>query len=375
MSKKLEIAGTNISHKDLSIIGIMTSLSSFSLAQTINSNFQTNLKLLKDFECWDNKAEETHLFKHYYYFNEQLKLHNILIKNKNSEDVDLFTHANKYNYIFVFVGRDHSIYSKEFIDCLGKVENINSIKQINPFEKPKPEVASYDLFDNPIVIKPKKTSKLKSLTSKKDDIPIIHYNMNQFVSDLDFYLENLINEKRLFVAFKVRLNDKLLSVVNNFKAEFKEENLKLTELENIHVTLVFLGSTANKKISNIEIALIEAIGETKEIEIEIESLNYFEQGKISTIWFGIKENEILDNLVKKINYSLDKEKINYCKRINFIGHVTIAKVKKIKNKNKLESRLNTLFNIEPQKIIIENPTLFESITLDNATRYDIVRVF
>ena len=72
MSKELELTAPNISSKDLTIIGITTTINSFSLAQHINNELLTNLTLYKDFESYDKDKDMTNNFKNYYLKGQSL---------------------------------------------------------------------------------------------------------------------------------------------------------------------------------------------------------------------------------------------------------------------------------------------------------------
>ena len=64
------------------------------------------------------------------------------------------------------------------------------------------------------------------------------------------------------------------------------------------------------------------------VEIEIDRLSYFEKNNQYIIWFGLKENSTLRILENKIYSELEKEKFFYCDKEEFVGHITLLRIKK-----------------------------------------------
>ena len=69
MNKELSEIHSEITDTEITIIGIATTVSGFSLAQDINNLFETKLKLFKDFECYNKEIDQITYFKNYYYNN------------------------------------------------------------------------------------------------------------------------------------------------------------------------------------------------------------------------------------------------------------------------------------------------------------------
>ena len=54
--------------------------------------------------------------------------------------------------------------------------------------------------------------------------------------------------KRLFIGLKVEAGETLLKTISSLKTGLSYESVKWTRLENLHVTLEFLGDTDEKLI-------------------------------------------------------------------------------------------------------------------------------
>lgn len=375
MSKELELTAPNISSKDLTIIGITTTINSFSLAQHINNELLTNLTLYKDFESYDKDKDMTNNFKNYYYYNTPYRLHNFLISNKNNDNKLLLSENIKFDYIYVFIGRDHIKHGKTFIDKIKKVPNIVLAQTIHPISSKKDEFIeikneighTLDLFDEkPKLIKQKRSNK----KSKKEN-----QNLSQFIEDLDFNIENVMFEKRIFLAYKIQLNEKTVDVINNIIHIYSHENIKPIPVENYHLTLAFIGNISKKHIKDIIITTQDITKQINNIEIEIDKIGFFEDKKDNlVIWLGIKENKELNEVSKTIRKTYKENNMNYSSS-EFIPHITIGKIKNLKEKEKNKEKINSLFNIPAQKLILTKPILFESISIENKIRYDIIESF
>lgn len=374
MSKELELNAPNISSNDLTIIGITTTMNSFSLAQHINTELLNNLTLFKDFESYDKEKDQTNNFKNYYYYNAPYRLHNLLISNKNNEDKLLFDDNKTIDYIYVLIGRDNKKHAKTFLNKIKNVPNIVLAQTIHPVSNTKKQnletkvlAQTFDIFgEAPINIISKKKNKKEKIESP---------SLNQFIEDLDFNIENVMFEKSLFLAYKIIPNEAIIKLTQNILKHYSQENIRSIQLENYHLTLAFIGNISKKHIKDIIITTQDITKQLNGIEIEIDKIGFFE-GKRNNlvIWFGIKDNEELNQITKTIRKTYKENNINYYPT-PFHPHITIAKIKELKEKEKTKEKIETLFNIPPQKLTLTNPTIFESISIENTTRYDIIQSF
>lgn len=376
MGKTLEFIEKDINQNDVSLIGISTNLSNLSLVQRINLLFSINFKLSRDIEAWEEANNIAYFFKLYYYYLKSLKAHIFLIKNINIKDKSLFNRIHGYNYLFVILGSEHLTISKEFISKIKNKEGINHVKilgkEIESFSSI--ESVTYELFPDQSIINQttRQTTKKRSFNAKTPT-HIINYKLEDFHKDINYYVDSILNEKRLFIGYKPLINKEIMQLSNDIIKAFKDKIIRAMEPDNLHLTLAFLNSIANKNIRNVELSVKRAIQGIDTIEIELDRLGYFEKSNQYVIWLGIKENPILISLTNKIYQELEKENIFYCDKEEFVGHITLARVKK--GNYDIDSLLENLFNISPQKLILENLNLFNSISIDNTIRYDILRMF
>lgn len=142
-----------------------------------------------------------------------------------------------------------------------------------------------------------------------------------------------MSQFRGFIAVEIDAFPKLLE----FEREIRGTgaNIKLVEPENVHITLKFLGDTNEDLIEEIDGIINDAVQNIEPFNIKLEGAGVFpNQNYIKVIWLGIKRGEQLENIAQKIDEQLHKIGFKKEKR-KFSAHLTIARVRSAKNKEKL----------------------------------------
>jgi 2'-5' RNA ligase len=132
----------------------------------------------------------------------------------------------------------------------------------------------------------------------------------------------MANGKRCFISvnFPDEIKKEIIKTQEKLPAFFG----KKTEENNIQLTLKFLGEVEEKKIKEVRRRL-ERI-EFKELNCEINSIGVFTENFIKIIWLHLKGCEKLQKDIDESVKELFKEEER------FMSHITIARVKKVKNK-------------------------------------------
>lgn len=146
---------------------------------------------------------------------------------------------------------------------------------------------------------------------------------------------------RAFIALDLSREavEEIGKIQDKIKKENEKENLfigKLTEPENLHLTLKFFGEVDEKVIEEAGKRLREI--KFKEFEAEISEIGVFSEKFIKIIWVKLDGKEVFD-LQKEID---EKLKELFDKEQRFMSHVTIARVKNVREKKKLIEFLNKI---------------------------------
>ena len=135
---------------------------------------------------------------------------------------------------------------------------------------------------------------------------------------------------RCFIALD--LPREAIREIKEIQKKIKKQNLfigKFTESENLHLTLKFLGEIKEDKISKVKEKLKEI--QFKEFNARLGEIGIFSKKFIKIIWIKLDGKKILD-LQKQMDDAL---KDLFVPEARFMSHVTIARVKNVKDRNAL----------------------------------------
>lgn len=179
-------------------------------------------------------------------------------------------------------------------------------------------------------------------------------------------------KKRLFIA--IPLGDEWFGAFGEFQRKCEKETDKLSDLrwmkvENLHITICFLGWIAEEKTPDISQKLKEVLGSVKPFDLEFENIIF---GPLKTtarmIWAIFKGNENYKRLSKSINEAMQIEENR-----EPIAHITLARFTNghiSKNKGILE-----LFSTKDKFLKVDNIQLMESKLSQAGPTYSIIENF
>jgi 2'-5' RNA ligase len=167
--------------------------------------------------------------------------------------------------------------------------------------------------------------------------------------------------KRLFAAIKIHPSARFISVLNAISASLSHERIKWVEPENMHLTLKFFGETAENKIPAICKAMQNSASKSKPFTLNIANTGIFgSRYDPKVIWFGINNNEVLQNLAENIFAEL--EAVDYARdRQNFVPHLTIGRIKEVNDKSLFQQIISKYNTIDIQQEHVGEIVLYESI--------------
>ncbi len=185
-----------------------------------------------------------------------------------------------------------------------------------------------------------------------------------------------MEKTRTFIAINLdsEIREYLFSIKNNLNLD--ESKIKWVDKNNLHITLKFLGYISPEQLELIKSGLKEIINQHNPFLIKLSSdIGVFPSYKMPRIiWVGIKEgaNELkkLYNSIEIILYNNGFPKENKV----FSGHITIGRVKYIKDKNNFINLLKNTY-IECLSQEAKSIELMESKLAPNGPIYNIINRF
>jgi len=167
--------------------------------------------------------------------------------------------------------------------------------------------------------------------------------------------------KRLFAAIKIHPSARFINVLNDVSSSLSHERIKWVEPENIHLTLKFFGETDESQIPAICQAFATAAAPLKPFTLKIADIGIFgSHYDPKIIWFSIEKQQELQNLAQRIFTELAKHGWE-TGRQNFVPHLTIGRIREIKDKPLFQKIIKKYQTIEIQEEQVSELILYESI--------------
>ena len=174
---------------------------------------------------------------------------------------------------------------------------------------------------------------------------------------------------------KVEAGETLLKMISSLKSLLSNESIKWISLDNIHITLAFLGDTEEKMIKVIGSMLKEKCEGSEKFELTIKGSGVFKNlSNPRIIWIGIEPSEKLFHLNANIINGLKKLDVKIEDR-PFKPHLTIGRIKHLDDKEMLKVLIEKYQNLEIQKMQVNEVILYESILLQSGPVYKPISKF
>ena len=160
---------------------------------------------------------------------------------------------------------------------------------------------------------------------------------------LEDYLIPKMDVIRTFIAVEIPAN------IRQKLAEVSDElsrlgvDAKWVPKENFHITLKFLGNVKAELIANVSEVVKSVVDQTSSFDIALAGLGAFPRlSRPSVVWVGISEGT---SEIKSLAEHIDSKLVNLGferEARPFSGHVTLARIRTLKNIDKLREKIEIL---------------------------------
>jgi 2'-5' RNA ligase len=179
----------------------------------------------------------------------------------------------------------------------------------------------------------------------------------------------MISMKRTFIAVKIDRDEKLEKAVQSIRALLKNEPVKWVDLNQIHITLAFIGDTSEGSIRDVSEMLMKGLHDFGVVEFAIRGIGVFKSlSDPRVIWAGISESGRLAELSEHIKSGLNELGILTEERA-FNPHITLGRLRSVKNKGSIRTLIDDYEGVEFQKAHISEVVYFESILQQTGPLY------
>ena len=180
--------------------------------------------------------------------------------------------------------------------------------------------------------------------------------------------------KRTFIAIKVNTTRTLYDVLDNLKAELKNESVRWVDAGKMHITLAFLGDTSEESIRDVSVMLREKCSGYGRFDFILSGIGVFKTiNDPKVIWAGIGNSEKLAELFQKVKDGLEEIGIKTEER-DFKPHLTLGRIKWIKDKISLEGIISKFRVQEFQVVTVDEVIFYESILQQTGPLYLPIKV-
>lgn len=172
---------------------------------------------------------------------------------------------------------------------------------------------------------------------------------------------------RCFIA--IDLPKEIKQYLSRVQSLFPKEDMNLVEENNLHLTLVFLGEIEDSKTERIK-QLLQDIKINK-FNAFLGKIGFFpSKDYIKVVWVSLEPSEFLNRVYLKIHENLKNEfKLDN----RFESHITLARVKFLKNKEDFVKKLESS-DIEKKEFLVDSFLLKKStLTCQGPIYKDILR--
>lgn len=164
---------------------------------------------------------------------------------------------------------------------------------------------------------------------------------------------------RIFIS--IDMPEEVKKEIKQIQDKLPEFFGKKTEAENLHLTLKFLGEIDESMTEKVRDTLKEV--RLKKFETEIDSIGVFSEKFIRIVWLHLTGCEELQKEIdEKLKDLFEPEK-------RFMSHLTIARVKSIKDKQEFLKKLKEI-KIPEIKFVVDNFRLKQSMLKEKGPRYE-----
>ena len=169
---------------------------------------------------------------------------------------------------------------------------------------------------------------------------------------------------RCFIS--INIPEEVRREIKKIQEQMPEFRGKKTEPENLHLTLKFLGEIDEQVVGKVKEKLRGI--KIEKFETEIDEMGIFSEKFIRIVWLHLKN---CDALQKQIDDALSDL---FEKERRFMSHLTIARIKNIRDRKKFLEGIGKM-KIEKTRFMIDRFYLMKSELTSEGPRYSVLEEY
>jgi RNA 2',3'-cyclic 3'-phosphodiesterase len=180
---------------------------------------------------------------------------------------------------------------------------------------------------------------------------------------------------RTFVALEmpVAIEDQLSNVIATLKADLKEMPVRWVAVENIHLTLKFIGETSEENVQQVSSLVEQCAKNVESFDLQLKGFGVFpDTRRPLVLWVGVSAPENLATLQQKIENGLAR--LGYpVEDRPFNPHLTIGRVRRGTggpDAKRIMAAMDAHKTISSDPVLINSVTLFQSVLNRSGSVYN-----
>ena len=167
--------------------------------------------------------------------------------------------------------------------------------------------------------------------------------------------------KRTFIAVRILPGEKIKEILDYFKEILADENIKWVDPAIMHITFTFLGDTDEKIIPSVIDIIKQTAIKSPPFELVFKGTGIFKNlHDPRVIWIGTETNPVMQHIKAELDDGLSRFGFEKETR-EFRPHLTLGRIKWIKNRSVLEEVIKRFKDQDIQKELIREVIFYESI--------------
>jgi 2'-5' RNA ligase len=175
--------------------------------------------------------------------------------------------------------------------------------------------------------------------------------------------------KRTFIAVNVKAGKEMLRMMEECKEILQKENIRWVHPGKIHITLKFLGDTAEQDVPGIIAELKRVLSDCHTITLRFRGTGVFRNVHDPRVfWIGIDAGKDLYTARDKVEDALERIGFNREEK-SFSPHLTLARIRHIRRKDLLKNLLEQYKDHDFQETQVKEVIYYESILKPEGPEY------
>lgn len=179
---------------------------------------------------------------------------------------------------------------------------------------------------------------------------------------------------RTFIAVKIVAEKQLGDLYLNLKKSLKSEEIRWVDINNLHLTLRFLGETTSEQVSETIKMLETVTGNFQPFQFEIKGTGIFKNKLQPRVLFlSVINAQILIQLAEEIRNKLKQIGFNDDDN-TFNPHLTLGRIKYIENKDAFYALVKKYSDSKIQEVTVTEIIFYQSILGSAGPTYKPIKI-